>query len=397
MAASSRSKAEPQGSSGPARPRAPIAFVDLKAQQDRIRTRLDAAIARVLDHGQYIMGPEVARFEKALAAFCGARHALSCSSGTDALLMAMMAKGARPGDAILCPGFTYTATPETIALLGASPVFVEVAEDTFNVDPAGLKAGLDAARRARLRPVGVIAVDLFGLPADYAAIGRFAQEHGLWVLADAAQSFGAAHGAANVGTLGDMTATSFFPAKPLGCYGDGGAIFTESQELADVLDSIRLHGKMKGGDKYDIARIGINGRLDTLQAAILIEKLAIFADEIRARQLVADRYRAGLADVAAVPAVQRGDTSVWAQYTLRIPAGRRAAVMEALKADGVPTAIYYPRPLHHQTAYKDYPVAGNGLAVCERLSAEVLSLPMHPYLAEAEQAYIVDCVRRALA
>ena len=395
MAASSRLKVE--AATGKASPRAPIPFIDLAAQQHRIRTAVNAAIARVLDHGQYIMGPEVAALETALAEFTGARHALSCSSGTDALLMAMMTKGVGPGDAILCPGFTYTATPETIALLGASPVFVDVLADTFNVDPKGLQAGLDAARRAKLKPVGVIVVDLFGLPADYTALETFAKDNGLWVLADGAQSFGAAQGAKKVGTFGDMTATSFFPAKPLGCYGDGGAIFTDSQEVAEHLDSIRLHGKGRGADKYDIVRIGINGRLDTLQAAILLEKLAIFEDETAARQDVAQRYGAGLADVAVVPEIPEGSTSVWAQYTLRVPAAKRAQIIEALKADGVPTAVYYPRPLHHQTAYKQYPVAGNGLPSSERLSQEVLSLPMHPYLSKDDQDHIIASVRRALA
>ena len=374
----------------------PIQFIDLKAQQNLIRGNVDLAIKRVLDHGQYIMGPEVGLLEKALAGFCGARHAISCSSGTDALLMAMMAKGVGPGDAILCPGFTYTATPETIALLGASPIFVDVLEETFNVDPIGLSAGLDAARRQKLKPVGLIAVDLFGLPADYEAIGKFAREHGLWVLADGAQSFGAACGRRKVGVFGDFTATSFFPAKPLGCYGDGGAIFTDDDGTAEVLDSIRLHGKSKGGDKYDIARIGINGRLDTVQAAILIEKLAIFESEIANRQAIAERYRQGLADVVTVPEVAPGYSSVWAQYTLRIPSGKRAGVIDTLRADSVPIAVYYPRPLHHQTAYRHYPVAGNGLATSERLSQEVLSLPMHPYLGTDDQDYIIACVRRAI-
>ena len=394
--ASSRLQIEPK-TSAPRRPEVPIPFIDLKAQQDRIRAKVDQAVTRVLDHGQYIMGPEVGQLEKALAAYTGAKHAISCSSGTDALLMAMMAKGVGPGHAVLCPGFTYTATPETIALLGATPVFVEVDEPTFNVDPNGLRAGLDAATRAKLKPVGVIAVDLFGLPANYPAVDALAKEHGLWVLADGAQSFGGMSEGRRVGALGDITATSFFPAKPLGCYGDGGAVFTDDDAVADLIDSIRLHGKGKGADKYDIVRVGINGRLDTIQAAILLEKLAIFDDELVERQKVADRYGAGLADVADVPKIPAGSTSAWAQYTLRVPAAKRAAIMDALKADGVPTMIYYPRPLHHQTAYKHYPIAGNGLASCERLSQEVMSLPMHPYLSESDQDYIVACVRRVIA
>jgi dTDP-4-amino-4,6-dideoxygalactose transaminase len=367
----------------------PIPFIDLAAQQRLIRGRIDAAIARVLDHGQYIMGPEVAELERQLAAFTGAKHALSCASGTDALLIAMMAWGVKPGDAVLCPAFTYTATPETIALLGATPVFVDVDERTFNVDPAGLEAGIAAARQAGLRPLGLIAVDLFGLPADYRALHTFARDHGLWVLADAAQSFGASQG-----TFGDITATSFFPAKPLGCYGDGGAIFTDDDRLAEVMASIRLHGK--GDDKYDIVRVGVNGRLDTLQAAILIEKLAIFEGELAARQRVAARYTAALADVVAVPAVPAGAQSAWAQYTIRVPAERRAGIAKALQADGVPTNTYYPRPLHHQTAYRHFPISGHGLPVAERLSLEVLSLPMHPYLRADDQDRIVEAMRRSV-
>ena len=394
MASSSRSEAKASG--GAPSGRAPLPLIDLEAQQRRIRPAVDRAIARVLDHGQYIMGPEVRELERQLAAFTGARRALSCSSGTDALLMAMMARDVGPGDAVLCPGFTYTATPETIALLGATPVFVDVDERTFNIDPAKLEQGLDAARQAGLEPVGIIAVDLFGLPADYSAVSAFGKANDLWVLADGAQAFGATTGNRRVGTLGEITATSFFPAKPLGCYGDGGAIFTDDDELADAMDSIRLHGKAKGGDKYDIARIGINGRLDTIQAAVLIEKLAIFEDEVRRRQAVAARYAAGLAGVTEVPVVPDGASSVWAQYTLRVPPARREAIARALKAEGVPTAIYYPRPLHHQEAYRDFPIASGGLAVAERLSQEVLSLPMHPYLGEDDQDHVIAAVKRAL-
>ena len=255
MAASSRSieRKEPVP--------APIEFIDLKTQQARIRSKVDAAIARVLDHGQYIMGPEVAELERQLAAFTGAKHAISCASGTDALLMALMAKGTGPGDAVLCPDFTYTATPETIALLGATPVFVDVLAGTFNIDPAGIEPGLASARKAGLKPKVIMAVDLFGLAADFDAIGTIAKRHGLFVLADAAQSFGATYQGRNVGTLGHVSCTSFFPAKPLGCYGDGGAIFTDDDALAEVMRSIRLHGK--GRDKYDIVRIGVNGRMDT--------------------------------------------------------------------------------------------------------------------------------------
>jgi dTDP-4-amino-4,6-dideoxygalactose transaminase len=378
------------------RPPRPIAFIDLTAQQTRIRDRLDRAMARVLDHGQYIMGPEVEALEMQLAAFTGVRHALTCSSGTDALLIALMALGVRKGDAVLCPSFTYTATPETIALLGATPIFIDVDPDTFNVDPAGLTAGLEAARAHNMRPAGLIAVDLFGLPADYSALAQFANAHGLFLLSDAAQSFGATLDNRRVGTFGIISATSFFPAKPLGCYGDGGAIFTEDDGFAARMSSIRQHGKAEGADKYAIDRIGLNGRLDTLQAAILIEKLAIFPEEIEMRQLVADRYTAGLSDVALTPKAPATSRSVWAQYTLRIPGGKRDAVAAQLKACGVPTAIYYPRPLHHQQAYAHFPKAFADRPVSERLCTEVLSLPIHPYLLPVQQDYIIECVRQAV-
>ena len=296
---------------------------------------------------------------------------------------------------VLCPAFTYTATPESIALLGASPVFVDVDAASFNVAPDGLAGGIEAARKAGLNPVGLIAVDLFGLPADYDQIEAFAAEHGLWVLCDAAQSFGASYRERRIGTFGRISTTSFFPAKPLGCYGDGGAIFTEDDALADVMRSIRLHGK--GADKYDVVRHGVNGRLDTVQAAVLIEKLKIFPDELEARQVVAQRYADGLGDVTTVPAAGNASRSAWAQYTLRIDGGRRDAVAKQLAAEGIPTQIYYPRPLHHQPAYETYPIASTGLAVAERLPEEVLSLPMHPYLSHADQDRIIAAVRDALA
>jgi len=372
----------------------PIAFIDLKAQQRRIRAKLDAAMARVLDHGQYIMGPEVGQLEKRLEGYCGARHAIGCASGTDALLMALLALGVRSGDAVLCPAFTFTATPETIALIGATPVFVDVLDDSFNIDPEGIEGGLQSARAAGLRPVGILAVDLFGQAADYAALDACAEANRLWVLADAAQSFGATYHGRRTGRLGRITATSFFPAKPLGCYGDGGAVFTENDALADVLRSIRAHGQ--GVDRYDVARLGINGRLDTLQAAVLIEKLAIFDEEIGMRQAVAARYNTGFQSCAGVPEVPEGDQSVWAQYTLRVEARQRADLVAALQSKGIPTQIYYSRPLHHQPAYRHLPIAAGGLPVSERLPHEVLSLPMHPYLTSDVQDFIIDEVVRAL-
>jgi dTDP-4-amino-4,6-dideoxygalactose transaminase len=361
-----------------------IQFIDLEAQQARIRDRLDAALGRVLAHGQYIMGPEVADLEGRLSAFCGAAQTIACASGTDALALALMALGVRRGDAILVPTFTFAATAEVVPLLGAVPVFVDVDADSFNLDPEGLEAGIAAARRAGLRPAGIIAVDLFGQPADYDAIHEVAQAHDLWVIADAAQSFGAGWRDRKVGTLAKLTTTSFFPAKPLGCYGDGGAVFTDDPELAAVIRSLRVHGQ--GEDKYDNVRIGINGRLDTLQAAILLAKLDIFADEVEARQRAAGRYHALLAGLAATPSVRQGASSTWAQYTIRSP--ERDELRNRLTAAGVPTAVYYARPLHRQTAYRDFPVADGGCPMAERLAAEVLSLPMHAYLDAATQEKI---------
>lgn len=369
-----------------------IVLADLQSQRTRIRDNVDRAIERVLDHGQFIMGPEVGELETRLAAFCGARHAITCSSGTDALLIAMMAKGVGRGHAVLCPGFTYPATPETVALLGATPVFIDVRGDTYNLDADGITAAVELARREGLRPAGIIAVDLFGQPADYGAIGEIAREHGLWVLADAAQSFGATCCGTRVGTLAEVTATSFFPAKPLGCYGDGGALFTNDDALADAMRSIRAHGK--GYDKYDIVRLGMNGRLDTIQAAILIEKLAIFPEEVEAREAVARRYTRALRNHVNTPTVPAGTTSVWAQYTVTI--ANRDGVAAQLAAAGVPTAVHYPRPLHHQTAYRHYPVAGGSLPVAEALAARVLSLPMHAYLSEADQDRVIDALLAAV-
>ena len=373
---------------------APIALIDLKAQQARIRHNLDRAIQRVLDHGQYIMGPEVAELERRLSAFCGAKHAITCSSGTDALLIALMAMGIGPGDAVFCPAFTYTATPEVIALLGATPVFCDVERRSFNIDPAALPAAIDTAAEKGLRPRAVMPVDLFGQPADYDALLPIAEQQGLLVLSDAAQSFGAETRGRKVGQIGNVVATSFFPAKPLGCYGDGGAIFTTDDALADVMRSIRLHGR--GGDKYDIVRVGINGRIDTLQAAILIEKLAIFQDEIVRRQQIARRYEAGLDNVVIVPRIPADVLSVWAQYTIIVPDGRRDDLAASLQKQGIPTAVYYPRPLQQQTAFSVYPVSKAGAPVAEQLAKEVLSLPMHPYLAPHQQDRIIEAIVSAL-
>jgi dTDP-4-amino-4,6-dideoxygalactose transaminase len=299
----------------------PIPFIDLAAQRRRLASRIDAAIARVVDHCQFILGPEVRALEDELAKFCGARHALSCASGTDALLLALMAKGIGAGDAVLCPSFTFCATAEVAALLGATPVFADVDAATFNISPASLRRAIATAKRLGLKPKAVIPVDLFGLSADHDAISAVARAEGLFVLDDAAQSFGATYKGRRLGALADATATSFFPAKPLGCYGDGGAIFTDDDELADTIQSLRVHGQ--GTDKYDNTRIGLTGRLDSIQAAVLLEKLAIFPDEIDARHEIAQRYAKGLADVATVPREPEGYRSVWAQYTIRVEFGVR--------------------------------------------------------------------------
>jgi len=369
-----------------------IAFIDLQAQRRRLGDSVDRAIAKVLDHGHYIMGPEVALFEKALGDFCGARHVVGCGNGTDALHLVLLAEGIGPGDAVFVPAFTFVATAEMAPLVGATPVFVDVDETSFNIDPASLEVAIRTARDAGLKPRMVIAVDLFGQPADYAAISRIADSHGLTVVADAAQAFGASLGAAKVGTLAKYTTTSFFPAKPLGCYGDGGAVFTDDDNAAALLRSLRIHGK--GMDKYDNVRIGLNSRLDTLQAAILLEKLAIFPDEIVARNRVADRYAEGLGDAVAVPKVIEGAVSTWAQYTIRH--ADRDGLAARLKEKGVPSAVYYPIPMHRQTGYHAYPVAGGSLPVSDRLSREVISLPMHPYLDPATQDRIIEAVRASL-
>lgn len=371
-----------------------IPFIDIVEQRRHLGKRIDDAVARVLTHCQFINGPEVARLEADLAEFSGAKHVVACASGTDALLMVLMAKKIGPGDAVICPTFTFCATGEVVALLGATPVFVDVDEATFNIDPASLKEGIVVAKKRGLKPRAVIPVDLFGQPADHDAISAIAEAEGMFVLDDAAQSFGASYKGQRLGTFGLATATSFFPAKPLGCFGDGGAILTDDAELAETLRSVRVHGQ--GSDKYDNVRLGLTARIDTIQAAILIEKLKIFPDEIAARDAAARRYNDGLGNAVIVPRVQPNCTSVWAQYTIRLPEGGRDAMAATLKAQGIPTAIYYPKSLHQQTAYRDFPVASGGLPVSEKLSRDVISLPMHAYLDEATQDRIIGAVRGAL-
>jgi len=373
----------------------PVAFIDIVAQRQRLGAKIDDAVARVLTHCQFINGPEVAQLEADLAAFCGAKHVVVCASGTDALLMVLMAQGIGPGDAVICPSFTFCATGEVVVLAGATPVFVDVDEATFNISVASLKKGIATARKLGLKPKAVIPVDLFGQSADHDAIADVAKSEGLFVLDDAAQSFGATYKGRRLGTFGLATATSFFPAKPLGCFGDGGAIFTDDADLAERLRSVRVHGQ--GSEKYDNVRIGLTARLDTMQAAILIEKLKIFEDEIAARDKVASRYFDALHNIVTVPRVADGNTSVWAQYTIRLPRGGREAFADSLKAQGIPTAIYYPRSMHQQTAYKNYPTVEGGLPVSEQLSSDAISLPMHAYLDQAAQDRVIKAVRDALS
>jgi UDP-2-acetamido-2-deoxy-ribo-hexuluronate aminotransferase len=383
-----------------ARPNIP--FIDLAAQQRRIRPQIDAAIAQVLAHGAYVMGPEVRAFEEQLAAFAGARHAVSCANGTEALALPLMAWEIGPGDAVFCPSFTFAATGEVIPWFGASPVFVDISPDTYNLDPVKLEAAICATvAEGRLRPRAIIAVDLFGQPADYPAISAIARRHGLKLIADSAQSFGCTLGGRHPGAWADVVTTSFFPAKPLGCYGDGGAILTDDAWLAERIDSLRVHGKAVASDveghsfdhdpKYLNMRVGMNSRLDTLQAAILIEKLKIFEEEIAWRGAIAERYAEGLAgSPARTPIVIGGGVSTWAQYTIEHP--DRDGLAAHLKILGVPSAAYYPMPMHRQTCYGEYPRPG-GLPVSEAKAEVVLSLPMHAYLDAETQDYVIDAVR----
>lgn len=374
----------------------PLPFIDLGAQRRRLGPAVHDAVARVLDSGAYILGPEVFELEQALARFCGATECVSCGSGTEALALVLMAKGVRQGDAVFVPSFTFVATAEVVAWLGATPVFVDVDAETFNMDPASLEAAVHHAKATGLSPAGVIPVDLFGQPADYEAIAGIAAAHGVWLMADCAQSFGATRAGRRAGSFGDASATSFFPAKPLGCYGDGGAVTTDDAELAEIMRSLRVHGQ--GEDKYTNIRIGMNGRMDTVQAAVLLEKLRIFPEELESRAAAARRYSEALGDVVTVPVLAPDATSSWAQYTIRLDGGpaRREAVQRACAEAGVPTAIYYPIPLHRQQAYRHYPSVPGGLPVSDSLSAEVLSLPMHAYLDAAAQERVVDAVRAGL-
>jgi UDP-2-acetamido-2-deoxy-ribo-hexuluronate aminotransferase len=383
-------------------------FIDLAYQQKLIREKIGMRIDTVLDHGQYIMGPEVAALEKDLSRYVGAKHAISCASGTDALLMALMARGIGPGDAVLTTPFTFIATAEVISLLGATPVYVDIDRKTYNIDPDQLDRCLTALRsgdsglhplprlagQTRVTPKAIIAVDLFGLPADYGRLDEIAKRHGLFLIEDAAQSFGAEVNDRKACTFGDIACTSFFPAKPLGCYGDGGMCFCSDDGLAELIRSIRLHGK--GSHKYENIRIGINGRLDTLQAAILLAKFSLFEDEVRLRQVVANRYTEFLRSCAGLvtPEVPAGYQSAWAQYSLLAKdEAHRDAIMKGLQGKGIPTVIYYPRPLHLQGAFSFLGYREGDFPASEDSASRIFSLPMHPYLKEEDQQVIASMLK----
>ncbi|WP_169569529.1 DegT/DnrJ/EryC1/StrS family aminotransferase [Sneathiella limimaris] len=365
-------------------------FIDLQTQQARVREAVEKGFAKVLDHGIYIMGPEVQELEKELETYCNVGNAISCSSGTDALVLPLMALGIGQGDAVFVPSFTFTASAEAIALVGATPVFVDVDPIYFNTDPASLKAAIEwVIAENNLKPKAVMPVDLFGIPADYQSIKAICAEYSLHCISDAAQSFSAEVAGHKVGALAEVTATSFFPAKPLGCYGDGGAVFTNDDELAEKIKSVRVHGR--GTGKYDNICVGMNARLDTLQAVVLIEKLKILEDELERRQIVAANYAKHLGNSVVCPIVPQGMKSAWAQYT--ISTDKRDQVAKALKDKNIPAQIYYAKPVHQQVAYQDGLIAPGDLPVTEALSKTLISLPMHPYLEEEVQALIAEVIK----
>ena len=380
----------------------PIPFIDLQAQRQRLGQPLEDAILKVVRSGAYVMGPEIAELERALGEFAQAPHVLSCGSGTEALVLPLMAWGIGPGDAVFCPSFTFAATAEAMPLVGASPVFVDIDPVTYNMDAQSLEAAIQAVKaKGELAPRAVIAVDLFGQPADYPKIAEVARRHGLKLIADSAQGFGCTLGGRGPIHWADVATTSFFPAKPLGAYGDGGAVLCKDARLHDILTSLRVHGQAVKSDvegqsfahdpKYLNLRVGTNSRMDTIQAAVLLQKLTIFADEIAARNRVAARYAQGLAGAVRTPQVIDGGVSVWAQYTIETP--DRDGLAAALRDQGIPTAVYYPIPIHQQAAYAAYPAAPGGLPVTEAKAGQVISLPMHPYLSDADQDLVIGAIR----
>ena len=375
-----------------------IPFIDLKTQQKYIRSKIDKRIKRVLDHGQYILGPEVKELENELSRFSNSKHVLCCSSGTDALLLALLGLKLQPGDGVIVPSFTFASSAEVMPLLGAVPIFIDVEETTFNLDPTKLKDTLDTANEMGVTVKGIMSVGLFGQPADMKPIKDFAIENDLWVLDDAAQSFGGEYDNQKVGNLCEVTATSFFPAKPLGCYGDGGAIFTNDEEIYEIANSSHVHGM--GKSRYEYDRIGMNARMSTIQAAILLEKLEIFPGEIKKRQVVVDNYNKYLSKLnlgLKLPYLKDKFKSSWAQYTVILPDDiNRELLQEKLKLKNVPTAVYYPIPLNEHKPYNHYPVSNAGLETTYKLSKTVLSLPMHPYLEEKDIIYITQSISEAV-
>jgi len=375
-----------------------IPFIDLKTQQKHIRSKIDNRIKKVLDHGQYILGPEVKELENELSKFSNSKHVLCCSSGTDALLLALLGLKLQPGDGVIVPSFTFASSAEVMPLLGAIPIFIDVEETTFNLDPTKLKDTLDTANEMGVKVKGIMSVGLFGQPADMKPIKDFAIKNDLWVLDDAAQSFGGEYDNQKVGNLCEVTATSFFPAKPLGCYGDGGAIFTNDEEIYEIANSSHVHGM--GKSRYEYDRIGMNARMSTIQAAILLEKLEIFPGEIKKRQEVVDNYNKHLSKLnlgLKLPYLKDKFKSSWAQYTVILPDDiNRELLQEKLKLKNVPTAVYYPIPLNEHKPYNDYPVSKAGLETTYKLSKTVLSLPMHPYLQEKDIIYITQSISEAV-
>ena len=365
-----------------------IPFIDLGQQFARLESEIRSRIDTVLAHGRFILGPEVLELERELEQFTGVNHVVSCANGTDALLMSLMAYEVGPGDAIFVPTFTFIASAEVISLLGATPVFVDIEKHGFNIDASSLERAIESIDRSKLTPRGVIAVDMFGVPADYDQIASISSANGMFVIADAAQSFGATYRGRRTGQDGDIATTSFFPAKPLGCYGDGGAIFTNDESTAAYLRSVRVHGS--GEDKYDNVRTGLNARIDTLQAAILLPKLAVLENELEARERHAARYSRALGDVVDTPAVPVNSASAWAQFTIRV--SERERVQAALSAAGIPSAIYYPKPLHLQTAFSHLGGKPGDFPVAEAASGTVLSLPMHPYLEDEQIDHVAAVV-----
>lgn len=369
-------------------------FIDLHAQQARLKSEISAGITDVLRHGRYILGPQVETFETELAKFVNAKHAISCANGTDALLLPLLAWNIGPGDAVICPSFSYCATAEVIALRGATPVFVDIDRDTYNMDPASLKTAIaQIQQQGQLTPRAVIIVDLFGQCANYPTLAPIIRDAGLKVISDCAQGFGSTLKGDHPLAWADVQTTSFFPAKPLGCYGDGGAVLTNDDALNDLLRSLRFHGR--GSTPFDNDHVGMNSRLDTLQAAILLPKLAVFADEIQNRNAIAERYSTELkAHVSRIPQMMDGVVSTWAQYTIEVE--NAEGFSAAMKKQDIPTARYYPLPIHMQTAYKEFPISGNGLANTMACRNHVVSLPMHAYLTRENQDLIIEAAKAAL-